>query len=78
VLIQTRADRLLACAAVERDRLAYLAVRKGNLAHPTRFERVTFAFGGQTLLKPVPRNRTPRRPTKLCLMPQGDTEELYQ
>src|SRR6266581_3718657 len=24
-----------------------LGQNKGNLAHPTRFERVTFAFGGQ-------------------------------
>jgi len=30
---------------------AYSAVKKGKLAHPTRFERVTFAFGGQGLLE---------------------------
>jgi hypothetical protein len=32
---------------------AHIAVSKGNLARPTRFERVTFAFGGQGSSKVV-------------------------
>jgi len=30
---------------------------KKKLAHPTRFERVTFAFGGQTPTPPIPEQR---------------------
>src|SRR5260221_14620470 len=30
---------------------------KENLAHPTRFERVTFAFGGQTPINPAVHRR---------------------
>lgn len=32
--------------AVRQPALQYLELRKGKMAHPTRFERVTFAFGG--------------------------------
>src|SRR5882757_1183353 len=39
------------------------------LAHPTRFERVAFAFGGQTPTPPVPEQRIPIARRGCCKPP---------
>ena len=54
-LVRTTSSRLLTRAnepeLKSRSESAYRVVKQEKLARPTRFERVTFAFGGQGLLE---------------------------
>ena len=53
-----------------------LILNGGNLAHPTRFERVTFAFGGQTPAPPIPEQRIYSIARMGCCKPPATTPQL--
>ena len=46
------------------------------VAHPTRFERVTFAFGGQTPAPPIPEQRIYSIARMGCCKPPATTPQL--